>query len=57
MVSFGSEGLIQACDNIQKGILFMILKSEGDKIKDCSSPLRDRKYVVAAFTKLVCDHP
>lgn len=35
----------------------MILKSEGDKIKFCQSPPRDRKYVIAAYTNLVCDQP
>lgn len=35
MISFGSERLIKACDGIQANILFMILKSEGDKIKNC----------------------
>jgi hypothetical protein len=32
MVNFGGDTLIQACDKIQPGILFMILKSEGNKI-------------------------
>ena len=31
----------------------MILRSEGDKIKFCSSPFSDRKYVICAFTNLV----
>lgn len=31
----------------------MILKSEGDKIKNCASNPRDRRYVIAAFTNLV----
>lgn len=33
----------------------MILKSEGDKIKFCSAPVRDRKYVIAAYTNLVVE--
>ena len=33
----------------------MILKSEGDKIKFCSAPVRDRKYVICAFTNLICN--
>jgi hypothetical protein len=52
MISFGSERLIKACDGIQANILFMILKSEGEKIKLCSAPIRDRKYVIAAYTNL-----
>jgi hypothetical protein len=35
----------------------MILKSEGDKIKFCTSPLRDRKYVIAAYINLICEFP
>jgi len=38
IVNYGTDALLQACDNIQQGIIFMILKSEGDKIKFCSSP-------------------
>ena len=45
------------CDRVQQEILFMILKSEGDKIKFCTSPVRDRKYVIAAYTKLLCEFP
>jgi hypothetical protein len=33
----------------------MILKSEGEKLKFCQSPERDRKYVIAAFTNLVSE--
>lgn len=33
----------------------MVLKSEGDKLKHCSSPPRNRKYVTVAFTTLVCE--
>lgn len=57
MISFGSERLIKACDGIQPDILFMILKSEGDKIKHCSVPKRDRKYVIAAYTNLFNEFP
>ena len=57
MISFGSERLISACDTIQPGILFMILKSEGEKIKLCSAPARDRKYVIAAYTNLFNEFP
>lgn len=57
IVNFGEESLIAACDKIQPGIIFMILKSEGEKLKLCSSPPRDRKYVIAAYTNLVCNKP
>ena len=33
MVNHGCQALINATDAIQKGILFMILKSEGNRIK------------------------
>ncbi len=33
MVTQGSTALVTACDRIQKGILFMILKSEGENVK------------------------
>lgn len=55
MINFGEESLLAACDKIQPGILFMILKSEGEKIKLCVSPERDRKYVICAYTNLVCN--
>lgn len=32
----------------------MIIKSEGDKVKHCTAPARDRKYVIAAFVNLLC---
>ena len=35
----------------------MILKSEGDKIKFCTAPVRDRKYVITTYTDLVCSYP
>jgi hypothetical protein len=35
----------------------MILKSEGEKIKLCSAPARDRKYVIAAYTNLFNEFP
>ena len=35
----------------------MILKSEGDKLKFCMAPARDRKYVICAFSNLICERP
>jgi hypothetical protein len=55
MVNFGEDMLIGACDKIQANILFQILKSEGDKIKFCATPPRDRKYAIVAYTNLVCN--
>ena len=55
VVNHGSAKLIQATDGIQKGILFMILKSEGSKIKLCGSPARDRKYVIVGYTNLLME--
>ena len=57
MVNFGNQALMTCCDGVQPEILFMILKSEGDKIKFCTAPARDRKYVIAAYTKLICEFP
>ena len=56
MCSHGPAKLIQVCDSIQPGILFMIMKSEGDKIKLVQSPPRDRKYVIKAYTDLVVNY-
>jgi len=53
MVNYGCDSLIQACDNIQSGILFMILRSEGDKVLHCLHPERERKYVIYAFSNLI----
>lgn len=55
MVNHGCQRLIQAADGIQKGILFMILKSCGDKIKLCGAPARDRKYAIVAYTNLLME--
>jgi len=56
MVNNSSKDLIASCDAIQPGILFMILKSEGDKVSLCKAPQRDRKYVLATYSKLACEH-
>ena len=55
MVNHGCQALINATDAIQKGILFMILKSEANRIKLCGSPNRDRKYVIVAYTNLLLE--
>lgn len=57
IVNNSVDALLGACDAIQKDILFMILKSEGNKVKFCTTPARDRKYVLCAFTNLVCEKP
>ena len=55
MINKGIDALLAECDKIQPGILFMILKSEGDKVKYCSAPKRDRKYAICAYTNLLCE--
>lgn len=50
----GAGNLIAACDKIQPGILFMIMKSEGDKIKLLTGPpAREKKYGIVAFTQVL----
>lgn len=56
MVTHSNKELIAACDSIQQGILFMILKSEGDKVNLCKAPQRDKKYVIATYSNLVFEH-
>ena len=56
MINQGCDKLVQACDSIQKGILFMILRSEGEKIKYCTAPARDRKYVIVSYTHLALEY-
>lgn len=34
----------------------MILKSEGERIKYATSPARDKKYTIVAFSKLIQDY-
>lgn len=57
IINFGEKALLDTCDKIQKGIIFMILKSEGDKIKNCTISQRDRKYCAVAFSNLYCNQP
>jgi hypothetical protein len=45
--------LIEICDQIQPGILFMILKSEGEKLKFAGTNEREKKYVLVAFSTLI----
>ena len=46
----GIQPLFAACDSIQPGIFFMILKSEGDKLKHVTMTPRERKYTIVAFS-------
>lgn len=47
----GAAALLSACDKIQPGILFMVLKSEGEKIRHLTGPpSRERKYGIIAYT-------
>lgn len=46
-----------AFDKIQQGILFMILNSEGEKIKYLTGPPpRERKYGLIAFSQLLQEY-
>lgn len=50
----GAQNLIAACDKIQPGILFMVLKSEGEKIKQLvGPPARERKYGIIAYSQVL----
>ena len=55
MVCHGSATLVQACDSIQRGILFMVLKSESAAIKHVTSPSRDKKYAIVAYSRLMSE--
>lgn len=55
MVCHSSKTLLDACDSIQKGILFMVLKSEAAAIKYVTEPARDKKYVLVAYAKLLVE--
>ena len=57
IVNHGVDRLVDSCDKIQKGILFMIMNSEGDKVKHCSAPPRERKYVLIAYADLASQRP
>jgi hypothetical protein len=54
IIYLGSSNLMTAFDKIQQGILFMILNSEGEKIKYLTGPPpRERKYGLIAFSQLL----
>lgn len=53
MVYQGNELLMTSCDTIQKGIFFMILKSQGERLKLVTGPFRDRKYTIIAYSRLL----
>ena len=50
IIFIGLPSLIQITDKIQPDIFAMIIKSEGDKVKYVTSPVRDRKYTLIAFS-------
>jgi hypothetical protein len=54
-LTMGVGVLVQRTDAIQKNILLMVLKSEGDKIKHVTSPSRDRKYTIIAYSQLLLE--
>lgn len=55
MVCHGSEALVNACNSVQQGILFMVLNSESKSLRHCSNPARDRKYVLVAYSRLMAE--
>jgi len=55
MIYHGTQTLITAFNGIQKDVLLMILKSEGDKIKHITSPARDKKYAILAYSRLIVE--
>jgi len=55
MASHSTQELVSACDKIQQGVLFMILKSEGRQIKYVSEPARDKKYAIVAYSRLLAE--
>lgn len=56
IINLGPDTVINTCNSIQSGILLMVLKSEGDKIKYVVSPQRDRRYTIIAFSKFLADN-
>jgi len=56
IVCNSSKVLIDACDKIQPGILFMVLKSEAAAMKFVSDPPRDKKYCVVAYSNLLVEY-
>jgi hypothetical protein len=56
MICHSSKTLIDACDKIQKNILFMVLKSEAPAIKFVSEPARDKKYCLVAYSRLLAEY-
>ncbi len=50
----GAANLVAACDKIQPGILFMIMKSEGERIRTVTGPpAREKKYAIVAYSQLL----
>lgn len=55
MVTHGSQLLVDACNSIQNGILFMVLNSESKALASVTGPARDRKYVLVAYSRLLAE--
>jgi len=56
MICNSTKFLMDACDQIQPGILLMILKSEAAAIKYVREPARDRKYCLVAYARLLVEY-
>jgi hypothetical protein len=57
IVTNGTTALVTACDKIQKGILYMILKSEGENVKQVhgGGQYRDKKYALVGYSKFLME--
>ena len=56
MVCHGSQALVNAANTIQQGILFMVLNSESKSLKHVNTPVRERKYVLVAYSRLMAEY-
>ena len=57
IVNFQAQALVTAVEAIQPGLLSQFMIKYCDKIKFCNAPQRDRKYVICAYSTLVCEFP
>lgn len=55
MTMHGTQILIDACEKIQPGLLYMVLKSEGKTIEFVNEPARDRKYAIIAYSRMLAE--
>ena len=46
---------MQPCDKIQPGILFILLQTEGRKLRFVTEPARDKKYAIIAYSRMLAE--